>query len=107
MTTKDLELDRSAVATMVARFAFSLSARGLTGRIARLETRLSWPSSPDAPFALEAAMTAAWPHDCATPPRARTHLGHQYDGVGRLGEDSARSISGGGCCWTADTRLPN
>jgi hypothetical protein len=68
MTTKDPELGRGAVATMVVGFARTLSARGLTARTARLETRLSWPGSPDALFALETAMTAAWPHDCATRP---------------------------------------
>ena len=68
MTTIAPELDRRAVAAMIGRFARSLSADGLVGRAARLETRLHWPGSPDALFALEAAMTAAWPHDCATRP---------------------------------------
>lgn len=68
MTTKDPELDRSDVATMVARFARSLSADGLAARTVRLETRLSWPGSPDALFAVESAMTAAWPRECAARP---------------------------------------
>jgi len=61
MTTTDPEFDRGALAAMITRFTCSLSADGLTGRTARLETRLNWPGSPDALFTLEAAMTAAWP----------------------------------------------
>lgn len=68
MTTTDPGLDRSDVATMVACFARSLSADGLAGRTARLETRVSWAGSPDALFAVERAMTAAWPRECAARP---------------------------------------
>jgi hypothetical protein len=63
MTTTEPELDSSALTTMITRFARSLSAEGLAGRTARLETKLSWPGSPNALFVLEAAMTAAWPND--------------------------------------------
>jgi hypothetical protein len=64
----DLRRGRRAIESAIAGFARRLLVESLAERVARLETRLHGPSSPDRLFAAEAAMMAAWPSASARRP---------------------------------------